>query len=197
MADMANFKALKDMAGQKFGRLLVLRRGPTTSSKGAASWICRCECGTERNVLGESLRSGNTQSCGCLQKEAVRRISFRHGYAVRNKRSRAYKAWYHMLDRCSRQANPRYHRYGGRGITVCKRWKKFENFLADMGEPPAGLSLDRINNDGPYAPDNCRWVTPKEQANNRGKPTHLCPICRQRFNEQSAHPAPTERTKSR
>jgi hypothetical protein len=148
-----------DITGKTFGCWVVLARHPERY-RGRARWLCRCGCGVERVVLGTSLRRGISKSCrGCgLQK---------HGHCRKGRQTRVYQAWHSMLQRCCNPANRSYANYGGRGICVCERWRSFVNFLADMGEPPPGLSIDRINNDGNYAPGNCRWATPSQQTQNR------------------------------
>ena len=158
-----------DITGKQFDRLTVLKR-TTSDQRGEARWICRCECGNETIVLGSNLRSGKTRSCGCLRFELPQGASHpKHGAY----KTREYSSWQHMRRRCLDQNNDKFHRYGGRGITICERWNSFENFLADMGRRPPGLTLDRINNDGNYEPGNCRWATSEEQASNhrmkRGK----------------------------
>lgn len=161
-------KAL-ELTGSKFGRLLVLSRaknkGIGTSAK--AQWLCSCDCGQQTTVAGYSLRSGNTKSCGCLKVEASivsgSRLNYRHGKTG----SRAHSIWSSMLQRCHDPKHKSFPSYGGRGISVCDSWMDFENFHADMGDPPDGHSLDRkMNNEG-YSKSNCRWATPTEQANNR------------------------------
>src|SRR5262245_44169457 len=154
---------LVNITGQRFGRLVALHRAGTTKN-GKAVWLCRCDCGNELTADGSNLRNSNTQSCGCLQHEKVTQLSTIHGAAKRGSLTRTYISWAQMLQRCR---DTKRKNYGERGITVCSRWSSFENFLTDMGERPPGLSIDRIDNDGNYQPDNCRWATPKEQRQNQ------------------------------
>jgi hypothetical protein len=146
------------MKGQRFGRLSVLRDSGQRTPSGAIKWLCRCDCGKRVRVWSVSLRKGWTKSCGCLTQ-----FPLKHGKCG----TPEYRTWGAMRERCRNKENPN---YGARGISVCERWQGehgFENFLADMGTRPAGTSIDRKNVDGNYEPDNCRWATPVEQANNR------------------------------
>jgi hypothetical protein len=163
---------LIDLTGRKFGRWTVLGRANHNDAHNKPLWVCRCDCGVERLVTGGNLRSGISQSCGCLKSERTRAVHFKHGHsrAQNGKRPRVYTTWLGMLQRCLNPRNPGFHNYGGRGIIVCKRWHKFENFYADMGDPPDGLTLDRKDNDKGYSPQNCKWSTRLEQVHNRRPP---------------------------
>lgn len=155
-----------DLSGRAFGRLTVVRFSHSSAS-GKAQWLCRCECGNELTVDAYNLKCGNTASCGCLRRDTTRKRVFKTGLC----RSAEYNAHQNMLGRCYDPENPRYATYGARGITVCDRWKGpngFENFLADMGRRPApNYSIDRIDNDKGYYPENCRWATKYQQAKNK------------------------------
>ena len=170
-----------DRAGQRFGRLVVVRRTtppPNTHVK-ATYWLCRCDCGVEKTIQVSALRSGGTQSCGCLHREGVAALgrlrkgcpmpkgadsaSHKHGYT----RTPTYSTWSAMYTRCFNSKSISYKDYGAKGITICERWRTFENFFADMGEKPRGLSIDRIDVSGNYEPSNCRWATNIEQARNK------------------------------
>lgn len=159
-----------DLTGQRFGRLTALRRvpGPPHAPK-LSTWECRCDCGAISIVRGQALRIGKTKSCGCLKVDVGRENGLRtrrHGHAVLE--TRTYRIWSGMKSRCSNATDEdHYRRYGGRGIKVCERWLTFENFLADMGEAPQGLTLERKDNDGDYELNNCEWATLIKQNNNR------------------------------
>ena len=155
------------MITQLFGRLRVIERAET-DRYGKARWLCECKCGTRLVVRGYDLRSGGTRSCGCLSRE----LATTHGL----RKTPEYSVWADMIRRGTNPNHPAYKDYGGRGIKVSARWRKFENFYADMGPRPSPAhSLDRIDNDGDYEPENCRWATRKEQARNI-RPNRMIPF---------------------
>lgn len=151
-------------AGERYGRLTVAQQ----RSPGEKDVHVRCDCGTEKTVPFKNLGRG-TNSCGCLHVEQLVARSTKHGHAV-GKPTSTYMTWQDMVGRCTNPSHKRWDDYGGRGITVCDQWRKFENFLADMGERPGCLTLDRIDNNSGYGPGNCRWTTQSEQNRNR-RPT--------------------------
>ena len=160
-----------DITGKRFNRWLV--KSPSEKrANGLVMWLCYCECGTERLVRSSDLTTGHSQSCGCLSKEALSLQRLKHGHSKDGK-SKTYKAWKNMLQRCRYEKDKYYEIYGGRGIKVCDRWKEFVNFLEDMGERPEGKTIDRIDGDGNYEPSNCKWSTLKEQNNNRSNNVYL------------------------
>ncbi len=166
------------MIGAVFGMLTVVEMGATIISpngKHVKTCRCRCECGMVKVIRAGHLKNGATISCGCHARAiASRRATLRnptHRMSLRP----VYAVYRSMLARCSNPKNKAWHLYGGRGITVCDRWKTFEQFLADMGEPSAGMSLDRIDSNGNYEPSNCRWATMQTQQRNR-RNNHLLTI---------------------
>lgn len=159
-------KTAQNLTGQTFGRWTVLSRAPNQGH--LTSWLCKCECGTERTVLRQSLAEGRSKSCGCFNLEAIARRNHKHGHAPAGGETGTYLKWKSMKRRCFDVKAKGYRYYGGRGITVCERWRdSFANFLADMGECPFGRTLDRKDPNGNYEPSNCRWATYAEQTRNR------------------------------
>jgi hypothetical protein len=179
-----------DRTGHRFGRLTVIARADN-DKRGRARWSCRCDCDAEVVVSGNNLQSGNTRSCGCLDRELSsdrgRAHLTVHGHTRTGWVSPTYRSWLSMKARCLNPNHHAYPAYGGRGITVCDEWlgpDGFARFLADMGERPGNpdgwssskgyWSLDRIDPDGDYEPSNCRWATPTQQTRNvRGKEGHV------------------------
>ncbi len=155
-----------DYQGQRFGRLLVVQRAPNAGK--TVVWRCQCDCGEPALVRAGNLRSGNTQSCGCERNKKTGERSRTHGHSAGYKRSPELVVWKGMISRTTNPNNRSWDRYGGRGITVCERWRvDFGNFYADMGpRPSARHSIDRIDNNGNYEPDNCRWALPYTQTRN-------------------------------
>lgn len=167
---MRTGRPIVDRKGQRYGLLVVLELADVDRRNPAASkplWRCLCDCGNYTIKRGGDLQQGATVSCGCEKLRRQKAAVTTHGHSSGGIISRAYTAWSHMRKRCLNTAHRQYKDYGGRGITICKRWDKFENFLADMGEPGPGLSIDRRNNDKGYYKRNCKWSTQIEQNNNR------------------------------
>lgn len=158
--------AFKDIVGERFGRLVVV--GPYKRKGGMTYWLCACDCGSNPKYISLSaLRSGNTKSCECFHRETAalnaKKSCTTHGKCG----SKIYACWSAMIERCNNPKNPQYRYYGARGIKVIKSWLKFENFYRDMGDPPPGMTLERVDNNGNYYKKNCTWVSMVQQCNNR------------------------------
>lgn len=158
-------KNFKDLTGLTFGRLTVIKRAGNIGDR-RTTWLCKCECGNEKIIEGDSLRSGKTKSCGCIRSETMRKKKLIHGFG----NERLWDIWKHMNNRCYNTSHPNYKRYGGRGITVCDEWKNdylaFKEWALNNGYAE-NLTIDRKDNDGNYEPSNCRWVILDEQNYNK------------------------------
>lgn len=159
-----------DLMGRKFGRLTVIKRAENNGTR--ATWLCKCDCGNELTVIGKNLRNGNTKSCGCYQQDKARETQTRH----KGRNTRLYGVWACMIQRCTNPNNDSYKRYGARGIKVCDDWLDFGKFqewaMANGYNPNAKrneCTLDRINNNSNYQPDNCRWINIQKQCQNTRK----------------------------
>jgi hypothetical protein len=154
------------LKGKKFNRLTVISNAGSNKHK-KALWLCRCICGNELTVTGSHLVNGNTNSCGCYQIDRIKEAETTHGHSKNKMQSPEYHTWCNMRERCNNPDNVAYFNYGGRGIEVCKRWLKFENFLKDMGLKPSKLhSIERVNNNENYCPSNCIWDVVENQSRN-------------------------------
>lgn len=157
------FKRMIDITGKKFGRLTALE--PYAKARdNSLIWTCLCDCGNTHLARSQDLRRGATTQCS-----NCRNIKHGHASADKTKRHPLYETWHGMWQRCTNKNARSYKRYGGRGITVCARWKDFQAFIDDMGERPPKTTLDRIDPDGNYEPKNCRWATADIQRSNKSK----------------------------
>lgn len=160
----ASHSTARNLIGQRFGRLTVIERAPNRPGSTCAIWRCICDCGNEKVKASHDLRRAHAPSCGCWGRERISEAKGTH----RLTETREYVIWAGMKQRCRNSRSMAFPNYGGRGIQMCDRWAdSFESFLEDMGNAPAGTSIDRIDNDGNYEPGNCRWATSATQIRNR------------------------------
>lgn len=159
--------AFIDLEGSTFGRLKVLGRADNRGKH--VQWECRCICGSTVVVSATHLNSGHTQSCGCFRLDRTKKCNTTHGHTAGGKATKSYMRWVAMIKRCTNPKDKDFYAYGGRGITVCDRWATFENFHSDMGECPVGMSIDRVDVNKGYSPDNCVWADKYTQAVNKNR----------------------------
>lgn len=163
-----------DIKGKRFERLIAISPTSEKTPGGNIIWWMECDCGKYLLIPTSNLINGHTKSCGCLQRNLTIKRNTKHGHKINGQASKEYITWQNMKNRCLNPKCKRYKDYGGRGITICKRWKNsFKNFLEDMGHKPEMMTLERKNNDGNYEPKNCTWATYKEQRNNQRKSGEL------------------------
>jgi hypothetical protein len=158
-----------DITGQRFGRLTAVAPAGSSGREGVL-WGCLCDCSASLNVTAKKLRSGNTKSCGCLVRDttvARNKTASTHGHTVSRRPTATFTTWVNMIQRCTNPEHNSFKDYGGRGIEVCLRWQDFQNFLDDMGVKPSGTQIERNDNNQGYNTENCEWVTPLANSNNR------------------------------
>lgn len=180
----------KQVAGDRFGRWTLVTRIGTVNSR--PSWLCACDCGVTKEMRIENLRRGHSESCGCLQSEIASKQMRTHGRS----RTVEHRTWANMLNRCNSPTSKSFLNYGARGIRVCERWDSFENFYADLGPRPSSAhSIDRIDNNGDYSPENCRWVTNEAQIRNTRR-TRLNEVAVRVLRYLSAHGVSSSRLRA-
>lgn len=158
----------ENLVGKKFGKLTAVKKARKVGSR----WMCRCECGTTKEIVAYRLLSGNDKSCGCVKRTVLGDATRTHGRAnsrITGYADRTYGIWQAIRARCTNPSHNHWKDYGGRGIKVCKRWNSFEKFIQDMGDAPTGLTIERLNVNGNYTPSNCVWATYAQQAKNKRK----------------------------